>query len=81
MANIGSMPLEQFAIMESVPVGAMVVRVALRNFLERPANMLLSKFGNAPRSTASPAKSWSSAPNPPKGKKFQPRMHTDKRGR
>ena len=30
MANIGSMPLEVAAIIEIVPVGAMVVTVALR---------------------------------------------------
>ena len=43
------MPLEQFAIMESVPVGAIVVSVAFLNGLAPATLYMLSlKFGNAP---------------------------------
>ena len=46
------MPLEQPAIMLSVPVGAMVVQVALRSLTPWSLYMLSSQLGNTPRSSA-----------------------------
>ena len=58
MAKRGSIPLEQSAMMDSVPVGAMVVSVAFlslgapgRSYTEPP------KFGKAPRFSARAADS------------------------
>ena len=52
-AKIGSTPLEQLAMMEMVPVGAMVVRVALRTRRPLAAQVLSSQLGKTPRSRAS----------------------------
>ena len=51
-AKMGSMPLETPAMMEMVPVGAMVVRVALRTLLPLAAQVLSSQLGKTPRSRA-----------------------------
>ncbi len=58
-AKSGSMPLEQPAMMLSVPVGAMVVVVALRSWVPLSLKMLRSQFANVPRSAASACEvSW-----------------------
>ena len=46
------MPLETPAMMEMVPVGAMVVRVALRTRRPLAAQVLSSQLGKTPRSRA-----------------------------
>jgi hypothetical protein len=51
-AKMGSTPLEQLAMMEIVPVGAMVVRVALRTRLSLAPQVLCSQLGKTPRSRA-----------------------------
>ena len=45
-AKMGSTPLEQPAMMEMVPVGAMVVRVALRTRRPVASQVLSSQLGN-----------------------------------
>jgi len=52
-AKRGSIPEVAFAIIDIVPVGAMVVTVALRVALIFPFHVLCSKFGKLPRSCAS----------------------------
>lgn len=56
-ANTGSMPEEQPARMERVPVGAMVVTVALRSGSPWPY-IELAQLGKAPRCAAMRCDSW-----------------------
>ncbi|MPN00440.1 hypothetical protein SDC9_147635 [bioreactor metagenome] len=51
-AKSGSMPLETPAIIDIVPVGAIVVVVAFLSCISLSANMLLAKLGNVPRTSA-----------------------------